>query len=138
MRLIALAAAATLSAGSAFAGGHVEKGKQIVHTKCKICHSIKNGDEVILKGTAVGPNLWGVIGATAGSVDGHDYSKTLKEAGEKGLVWDEAKVVSYLADTKGFLGEYLGRTDDIWSRMSFRIKGEDDRKAIAAYLATLN
>lgn len=126
-----------LTALPAFAGGHVEKGKQIVHTKCKICHSITNGDEVILKGTKVGPNLWGVVGHQAGAVEGHDYSKTLVEAGEKGLVWDEAQLAAYLADTKAFLGAYLGREDEIWSRMSFRVKDEDDRNAIAAYLATL-
>lgn len=141
MRLSRLAAAAALTAGlfasPALAGGHAEKGKEIVHTKCKICHSIYDGDNVILKGGKIGPNLFGVMGRTAASIPGYDYSKTLLEAGQKGLVWDEASMVAYTAGTKDFLGTFLGRDDDLYSRMSFVIKGEEDRQAIAAYLATL-
>jgi cytochrome c len=140
MRLFPLAAAAlttALIASPALAGGHLAKGKEIVHTKCKICHSIYNGGNVILKGGKIGPNLFGVIGRTAGRADDYDHSETLIEAGEKGLVWNEAQVVSFIAGTKDFLKTYLGREDDIDSRMSFRVKSEDDRKAVAAYLATL-
>ena len=140
MRLFPLAAAAlttALFASPVFAGGHVAKGEQIVHTKCKICHSIYNGDDVILKGGKIGPNLFGVMGRVAGHAEGYDHSKTLIEAGDKGLVWDEAQTADYLAGTKDFLRAFLGREDEIYSRMSFRVKSDEDRKAIAAYLATL-
>lgn len=133
----ALSALTALFASPAVADGHTARGEQIVHTKCKICHSISDGDNVILDGASIGPNLFGVIGRTAGHADGFDHSKTLVEAGNEGLVWDEAAVVTYLAGTKDFLKSYLGRDDDVYSRMSFRLKSEDDRKAVAAYLATL-
>lgn len=137
MRFLPVAALIALFASPALAGGHVAKGEQIVHTKCKICHSIYDGDNVILKGGKIGPNLFGVMGRTAGHAEGYDHSKTLIEAGDAGLAWDEATVASYLADTKKFLASYLGREDEIYSRMSFRVKGDEDRAAIAAYLATL-
>lgn len=140
MRLFPLAAAALTTAflaNPAFAGGHVAKGEQIVHSKCKICHSIYNGDDVILKGGKIGPNLFGVMGRVAGHAEGYDHSETLIEAGDKGLAWDEAQIADYIADTKVFLKAYLGRDDNIYSRMSFRVKSDEDRKAIAAYLATL-
>ena len=137
MRLLPLAAFAALLAGPALAGGHVAKGEKIVHTKCKICHSIQDGDNVILKGGKVGPNLFGIVGRGAGQLDGSEFSQTLIEAGDAGLVWDEAQLADYLGGTKDFLKAYLGREDDIYSRMSFRVKSEEDRQAIAAYLATL-
>lgn len=140
MRLFPLAAAAlttALLASPALAGGHVAKGEKIVHTKCKICHSIYNGDDVILKGSKIGPNLFGVIGRVAGHAEGYDHGETLIEAGDKGLTWDEAQVADFIGDTKVFLKAYLGREENIYSRMSYRVKNEEDRKAIAAYLATL-
>ena len=140
MRLFPLAAAAlttALFASPLFAGGHVAKGEKIVHTKCKICHSIYNGGDVILKGGTIGPNLFGILGRVAGHAEGYDHSKTLIEAGDKGLAWDEAQLADYIGDTKVFLKAYLGREDEIYSRMSYRVKDEEDRKAIAAYLATL-
>lgn len=137
MRLLPLAALAMLVAGPAFAGGHVAKGEQIVHTKCKICHSIQNGSDVILKGGKVGPNLFGVVGRTAGQLDGYWFSDTLTEAGDQGLVWDEAQIAAFTAGTKEFLKGYLGREENVFSRMSYRVNDEDDRKAVAAYLATL-
>ncbi|MGB0411822.1 MAG: c-type cytochrome [Pikeienuella sp.] len=138
MRLLPLAALAALVASPVLADGHAAKGEKIVHTKCKICHSIYNGDDVILKGGKIGPNLFGIMGRTAGHAEGYDHSKTLIEAGDEGLVWDEANLAEYIRGTKPFLSAFLGREDEIYSRMSYRVKSEDDAKAISAYLSTLN
>ncbi len=118
----------------ALAEGDVAKGEKLFK-KCKACHMIVNGDEVIFKGGKTGPNLYGIIGRTAGSVEDVKYGKSIIAAGEAGLVWDEELIAKYVLDPKAFLKEIL---DDggAKSGMSFRLKkgGED----IAAYLASVS
>lgn len=125
--------AATVFAAPAFAEGDADKGEK-AFKKCKSCHMIKNGDDVIVKGGKTGPNLYGIIGRTAGTEEGFKYGSSLVEAGEKGLVWDAENFVAYSADPKAFLQEYL---DDgtAKSKMSFKLKkgGED----VAAYLESV-
>ncbi len=104
--------------------------------KCKSCHMIvDDADEVFQKGGKTGPNLFGVIGRTAGSVEDFRYGDDLVAAGEAGLVWEEATLAQYVADPREFLRSYL---DDpkAKSKMSFKLKkgGED----VSAYLATFS
>ena len=125
--------AAVAAAAPAFAEGDVAAGEKLFK-KCKACHMIVNGDDVIFKGGKTGPNLYGVIGRPAASYEGFKYGKSIAAAGEAGLVWDEELVAKYVMDPKVFLREYL---DDggAKSSMSFRLKkgGED----VAAYLASV-
>ena len=132
-----LAAAAALIAGPALADDLVADGEKLTAKRCKSCHMIADGDNVILKGGKTGPNLWGVVGRAAGGDDFKRYGDDLIAAGEAGLTWDEETLKAYLADPKAYLREYL---DDpkAKSKMSFKLKKEDDRAAVAAYLATLN
>ncbi len=101
--------------------------------RCKSCHSITNGDETIQRGGRTGPNLFGVIGATAGTVEGFRYGDDMVAAGEAGLVWDETNLAEFVTDPTAFLRTYL---DDSSARakMSFKLRsgGED----MSAYLAT--
>jgi len=53
----------------------------------------------------------------------------LLAAAEKIGEWDEAKLVEYLADPSAYIG---GK-----SKMSLKLKKEDERKDVAAYLASL-
>lgn len=125
--------AATVFAAPAFAEGDAGKGEK-VFKKCKSCHMIKNGDDVILKGGKTGPNLYGIVGRTAGTEEGFKYGKSLVKAGENGLVWDAETLVAYAADPKAFLKEYL---DDgaAKSKMSFKLKkGAED---VVAYLESV-
>ncbi|WP_456389941.1 c-type cytochrome [Profundibacter sp.] len=129
-----LAILAALSAASpALAEGNVAKGEK-TFKKCKACHMIVNGDEVIFKGGKTGPNLYGIIGRAAATTEGFKYGKSLTAAGVAGLVWDEALVAEYAKDPKAFLKAYL---DDSGAKssMSFRLKkgGED----VAAFLASV-
>ena len=126
--------AALLAIPGAGHAADLEAGKEFVFKRCKICHSIVNGDEVIMKGNNVGPNLWGIIGAQAGTVKGYNYSPTTVEAGKKGLVWDEANMADYLEDTKGFMAAFLN-DDGARSRMSFYVRDPEMRANIAAWLA---
>lgn len=136
-RILMTAAASLITAGAAYADGHVAAGEELVAKRCKSCHMIANGDDVILKGGKTGPNLFGVVGRTAGTYDGFRYGDDVVAAGEKGLVWDEEQLVAYLEDPRQYLRTYL---DDkkAKSKMSFKLKKEDERAAVAAYLASLN
>ena len=135
-----LVAIAALSVSApAFADGHsagdAEAGAKLFK-KCKSCHMIASDDgEVLAKGGKSGPNLYGMIGRTAGSVDGFKYSKDLVAAGEAGLIWDEILLAEWVKDPKAFLRDTL---DDpkAKSKMSFKLKkgGED----VAAYLADVS
>jgi cytochrome c len=84
------------AAGSAHAAeGNAEAGKKVFN-KCAVCHGI--GDK---KG-AVGPNLNGVVGRTAGTLEEYKakYSKPMVAAGAAGLVWSEAEISAWVADPK--------------------------------------
>jgi cytochrome c len=86
-----------------------------------------------MKGGKTGPNLYGVVGRAAGSAD-FAYSDALKAAGAAGLIWDEAALVTYLADPTAFLRDKTGDAA-ARSKMAFKLaKGAED---IAAYLASV-
>ena len=134
-----LTVAALGLAAPAFADGHstgdAEKGAK-TYKKCKSCHMIvSDTGEEIAKGGKSGPNLYGVIGRAAGSVEGYKYSASLMAAGEAGLVWDEATLAAWSQDPRAFLREYLDDSS-AKSNMKFKLKkgGED----VAAYLATFS
>ncbi|MEP3538432.1 c-type cytochrome, partial [Ascidiaceihabitans sp.] len=97
-------------AAPAFADGHstgdAEAGEK-AFKKCKACHMISDGDNVIYKGGKSGPNLYGVIGRQAGALEGYKYKDSIMAAGEAGLVWDEANLAEYVVDPKKFLQTYL-------------------------------
>ena len=59
---------------------------------CKACHQIGPNAK-----NAVGPELNGVVGRKAGSVEGYNYSPANKNSG---LTWDEATLTEYLKDPK--------------------------------------
>ncbi len=102
--------------------------------KCKSCHMIVADDGTeIVKGGKTGPNLYGVIGRTAGTAD-FRYGDDLVAAGEAGLVWDEANLAEYAKDPRAFLRTFLDDSS-AKSRMAFKLrKGSED---VAAYLASV-
>jgi cytochrome c len=136
MKFVTTLIAATVLAVPAFADdGDAAKGEKEFN-KCKACHSIEAADgTVIVKGSKVGPNLYGVIGRTAGTVEDFKYSDSLKAAGEAGLVWGEDNFAHYLEDPAKFLKEYLN-DPKAKSAMTFKLrKGGED---IMAYLVSVS
>ena len=126
MNRIIVSAIVAVLAVPAFAEGNAEEGEK-AFKKCKACHSVENdAGEAIVKGGKTGPNLYGVAGRAAGSVEGFKYSDSLIAAGEKGLVWDEASFVEYTHNPKEFLQTYL-EDSGAKSKMTFKLKegGED-------------
>ena len=134
MNRIILTLAAFALATPALAAGDIAKGESDFK-KCKACHAIiKDDGTEVVKGGKTGPNLYGVIGRTAGTVADYKYGDSLVAAGAAGLVWDEALVVSYLTDPTAFLKENTGDAA-AKSKMVFKLaKGGED---IAAYLASV-
>jgi cytochrome c len=66
--------------------GDPQHGESVFH-RCQVCHSIKPGENHI------GPSLHGVVGRTAGTVAGFNYSTANKSSG---IVWTEQKIFTYL------------------------------------------
>jgi len=91
-------AAASLAATSLPAAAQDAEAGQKVFNQCRACHNIAEGGR-----NGVGPNLRGIVGRKAGSIEGFRYSANLREKAEAGLVWDEATLRSYIANPKAVL-----------------------------------
>jgi cytochrome c len=89
----------------------------------------------IVRGGRVGPNLYGIVGRTAGAVEDFRYSGLLTAAGEQDLAWDEETFVAYVQDPTGWLQEYTG--EDGRGKMSYRVRKEEDAVNVWAYLASV-
>ena len=117
------------------ASGDAAKGEKAFN-QCKACHMVESPDEVIVRGGKVGPNLYGVIGRAAGSVEDFKYSDIMIAAGEGGLVWDEESFVAYTQDPSGYLQEVTG--DSGRSKMTYKARKAEDVIDIWAYLASVS
>jgi len=88
--------------------------------RCTACHQIERDRN------GVGPHLLGVVGREIGGVDGYRYSDALKALNEEGQVWTEDSLVAWLEDPAAFAPG---------TKMNFKVRAEDDRRLIAAWLA---
>jgi len=71
----------------------------------------------------VGPNLWDVYGAKAGSKEGFAYSKAMKAAN---IVWDNETMDGYLKRPSAFMPG---------NKMTFiGLKKQEDRDAVQAFI----
>ncbi len=132
--LVVFAAAASFSMAT-FADGHsagdAVKGEK-VFKKCATCHMV--GPDAKKK---VGPPLNDIIGRKAGSLEGFKYGKSIVAAGEAGLVWTDEELFAYLKNPRKYLRAKL---DDkkAKSKMALKLKKEDQRADVIAYLKTFS
>lgn len=76
---------------SGHADGDVSAGEQLFEANCLGCHSIEQGGLV-----KVGPNLFGLFGATAGKRDINFESRYSEEMKKSGVVWSEETLDRFL------------------------------------------
>ena len=111
MKTFLTAAAVLALTAPAFAQSDVAQGEKDWR-KCKACHSIVDPDgDVLQKGGKTGPNLYGIVGRQAGTVeDFGKYTDEIKALGEGGLVWDETELAAYIPDAKEYIGARTSMT----------------------------
>lgn len=131
----ALLAASPLAAQYAGPTGDAEAGEREFN-KCKACHLVEGPDDVIVRGGKVGPNLYGVAGRTAGAYEDFRYSDLMVAAGEKGLMWNEADFIAYVADPTAFLREYTEESSGR-GKMTFKLNDEEAAADVWAYLVSV-
>jgi cytochrome c len=80
--------AAGILATPALAAGDPVQGKT-VFARCAICHNVEKDG-----GNGVGPNLFGIAGRKAATVDGFNYSGPMKASG---IVWTDDNLEKWVA-----------------------------------------
>lgn len=109
-------AAPAMAAGDAAAGAKV-------FNRCKACHEAER------ETNKAGPHLVGIIGRTAGSVEGFKYSPAMTKAHDDGTVWTEEHFTAYMTKPRDFIP---GNT------MSFAgIRKPEEIANLIAYLESL-
>ena len=89
-----------------------------VFKKCSACHMIARGEK-----NMIGPNLWSVIGRTAGSVSDYKYSKAMLAYGKE---WTFEEMNSYLIKPQAYVKG---------TKMAFAgLRKEKDRASVILYM----
>lgn len=91
----AIAALAIFPAGGALAGDPLEGER--VFKSCGTCHTTT--EEINMSG----PHLVGIYNRPVAAVEGFSYSTPMREAGARGMVWDETNLTNYLRDPNRFM-----------------------------------
>ncbi|CAH0241846.1 cytochrome c family protein [Roseomonas sp. CECT 9278] len=79
---------ASAQSGDAAAG-------QRVFNQCRACHTPDQGGR-----NGVGPNLWGIVGRRAASIEGFRYSANMRTLGEGGHTWTTDNLNAYITNPK--------------------------------------
>ncbi len=89
-----------------------------VFKKCSACHIIASGGK-----NMIGPNLWSVIGRTAGSVSDYKYSKAMIAYGKE---WTFEEMNSYLIKPQAYIRG---------TKMAFAgLRKEKDRASVILFM----
>ena len=99
------------------AAGDMAHGEK-VFKKCSACHMIVSDGK-----NMIGPNLWGVIGRTAGSVSDYKYSKAMIAYGKE---WTFEEMNAYLIKPQAYIKG---------TKMAFAgLRKEKDRASVILYM----
>lgn len=100
--------------------GDAAAGKR-VFVKCMACHTVQEGQH------RVGPSLYGIVGRTAGTIEGFNYTDANKNSG---AVWTPDVLFTYLEDPVAFMPG---------TRMIFAgLPSEQERADLIAYLQSVS
>ena len=103
--------------GQLLALGDLTHGEK-VFKKCSACHMIASGGK-----NMIGPNLWGVIGRTAGSATDYKYSKAMAAYAKQ---WNFEEMNTYLIKPQAYIKG---------TKMAFAgLRKEKDRASVILYL----
>ena len=103
--------------GQLLALGDLVHGEK-VFKKCSACHMIASGGK-----NMIGPNLWSVIGRTAGSVSDYKYSKAMVAYGKE---WTFEEMNSYLIKPQAYVKG---------TKMAFAgLRKEKDRASVILFM----
>jgi cytochrome c len=109
-------------AAAAQAAGDPAKGKAAFVRQCAICHTTEKGGD-----NRFGPNLFGIVGRTAGTAPGFAYTNAFKNRAK--WEWTEDAIGSWIMFPSTMVpGTAMGVFQGI---------AERDRDDLVAYLATL-
>jgi cytochrome c2 len=96
-------------------------GQGVFSQKCASCHTATPD----LAHGLLGPNLVGVVGRTAGTMEGWDFSPALKESK---VTWTEENLNKWLTDSTAFAPG---------TQMELKVPSRIEREDVIAYLKTL-
>ena len=116
--------AALLLAGASLAvhaAGDAKRGAQVFDDECSDCHTSTAGGK-----NGKGPALFGLVGRSAGSVAGYDYSEANKASH---FVWTAEQLEAYLPNPKGAIPGTKMRYSGL--------KDAAERADVIAFLQTL-
>jgi len=95
----------------------LDRGRKL-YKRCVTCHTLEEGGK-----HKVGPNLYAVFGATAGTKEGFKYSSVMAESG---LVWTDENLNGYIENPAKFMPK---------NKMSFvGVRKPEDRDALFEYM----
>ena len=95
---------------------------------------VPDGEVLAGRAAKTGPNLFGVVGRTAGMVEDFRYSDLMTEAGEMGMTYDEPTFVSYVTDPTSHLRDFTGDTSGR-GKMTDKVRKEGDAADLYAFIA---
>lgn len=98
----------------------IARGAQVFATKCQLCHSVD-----LSKGSAMAPNLAGVVGRKAGTLPRFAYSPALARSN---IVWNASNLDAFLTSPQRVVRG---------TRMAFiGIPNAKDRSDLITYLSS--
>ncbi|MBP7241917.1 MAG: cytochrome c family protein [Amaricoccus sp.] len=104
--------------------GDVAAGEKVFR-KCAACHTLDPSGK-----SRVGPDLYGVVGRTTGTLEGFKYSEAMTKAGEEGHVWTVEELDLYLENPKTMLPG---------NKMTFvGLKKPEERADVIAYIQSVS
>lgn len=137
--VLAVISAPAFANGDAVTIGDAVAGEEQFNRQCVACHVIANSAGEVLAGrnARTGPNLFGLAGRVAGSVEDYRYSDALIELGGTGATWTEEAFVGFVQGPTDWLRDTLDNRR-VRSKMSYQVRQEDQAYDLYAYLATFD